>query len=83
MESKIFSYKAEGITLEPLNEHCRVSPVFDKKELLEKIRELFKQDNFKVDEHSLNYKIEDGQLFIQGIAVKHQEPSSIGFMKSN
>jgi len=80
MESKIFSYKAEGIVLEELNDTLKVSQVFDKKELLDKIKEIFKADDFKVDEQSLNLKIIDNQLFIQGIAVKKHESKSIGFM---
>lgn len=82
MESKLFSYKVEGIVLEPLNEQIKISPVFDRKELVEKIKEIFIEDGFKPDEHSLELKIEGGQLFIQGIAVKRQENKSIGFMTS-
>lgn len=80
MESKLFSYKAEGIILEPLNDQIKVSPVFDRKELVEKIKEILKVDGFKPDEHSLQYKIEEGQLFIHGLALKQQENRSIGFM---
>ncbi|MDN3546730.1 hypothetical protein [Mucilaginibacter aquaedulcis] len=80
MESKLFSYKAEGIVLEPLNDQLKVSPVFDRKELIEKIKEMLKIDGFKPDEHSLQFKIEEGQLFVQGLAVKQQENRSIGFM---
>lgn len=80
MESKLFSYKAEGIVLEPLNDLLKVSPVFDRKELVEKIKEMLIADGFKPDEHSLQFKIEDGQLFVQGLAVKQQETRSIGFM---
>jgi hypothetical protein len=80
MESKLFSYKAEGIVLEPLNDQLKVSPVFDRKELIEKIKEMLKIDGFKPDEHSLQFKIEEGQLFVQGLAVKQQENRSIGFL---
>jgi hypothetical protein len=80
MESKIFSYKAEGIILQPLTDQLKASPVFDRKELVEKIKELLKADGFKPDEHSLQFKIDEGQLFIQGIAVKEQASRSIGFM---
>jgi hypothetical protein len=80
MESKIFSYKVEGIALEPLTDALKVSAVFDRKELTENIKELFKADGFKVDERSLNYKIIDDQLHIQGLAVKEEVAKSIGFM---
>lgn len=80
MESKIFSYKVEGIILEPSTDTLKVSAVFDRKELTEKIKELFKADGFKVDERSLNYKIIDDQLHIQGLAVKEEVAKSIGFM---
>ncbi|MBB6111051.1 hypothetical protein [Mucilaginibacter lappiensis] len=83
MESKLFSYKAEGIVLEALNDQIKVSPVFDRKELVEKIKEALKADGFKPDEHSLQFKIEEGQLFVQGIAVKQQESRSIGFMNQS
>jgi hypothetical protein len=79
MESKIFSYKADGIVLEPVNDQLKVSPVFDRKELVEKIKDILKTDGFKLDERSLQFKIEDGQLFIQGLAGKEQEARSIGF----
>ena len=83
MESKLFSYKAEGIVLEPFNDQIRVSPVFDRKELVEKIKEVLKTEGFKLDEHSLQFKIEEGQLFVEGIAVKQQESRSIGFMNQD
>lgn len=79
MESKLFSYKAEGIVLEPVNDQIKVSPVFDRKELVEKIKEILKADGFKPDEHSLQFKIEEGQLFVHGLAVKQEESRSIGF----
>lgn len=83
MESKIFSYKADGIVLEPVNDQLKLSPVFDRKELVEKIKDVLKADGFKVDERSLQFKIEDGQLFIQGLAAKEQEARSIGFFGGN
>jgi hypothetical protein len=82
MESKIFSYKAEGILLEPFNDQLKLSPAFDRKELIEKIKEALDVDGFKPDERSLQFKIEDGQLLIQGIAVKEQASRSIGFMSN-
>jgi hypothetical protein len=80
MESKIFSYKADGIVLEPVTDQLMLSPEFDRKELVEKIKDILKSDSFKLDERSLQFKIEDGQLIIQGLAVKEQEARSIGFM---
>ncbi|SDD37170.1 hypothetical protein SAMN05216464_101555 [Mucilaginibacter pineti] len=82
MESKLFSYKVEGIVLEPANDILKVSEPFDRKELLNKIKEVFKDQDFKVEEQSLDYKIIDGQLYIQGLVVKQQELRSIGFMTS-
>lgn len=80
MESKIFSYKAEGIILSPVTDELKTSPVFNRKELVEKIKEVLKADGFTADEQSLQFKIEDGQLYIQGLAVKQTEARSIGFM---
>ncbi|MGN8072650.1 hypothetical protein [Mucilaginibacter sp. 22184] len=83
METKLFSYKAEGVVLELFNDQIKLSPIFDRKELVEKIKEILKIDGFQPDEHSLQYKIEEGQLFIQGLAVKQQENRSIGFMSQS
>ena len=58
----------------------RESITFNRKALLEKIKEMLKKDNFKPDEQTIDYKIVDGQLYIEGLAVKIQEPKSIGFM---
>ena len=80
MDSKIFSYKVEGIALSPVSDLLSVSPVFDRKELLSKLKDLFNEEDYKVDERSLDYKIKDGQLFIEGLAVKKEEAKSIGFM---
>jgi hypothetical protein len=83
MESKLFSYKVDGIVLESINDSLKVSPVFDRKELVEKVKEILKEDNFTLDERSIEYKIEDGQLYLQGLAVKHPESKSIGFRINN
>lgn len=80
MESKIFSYKVDGVALEPVNDQLSISPVFDRKELLTKLKDLFKDDDYKLDERSLDYKIKDGQFYIEGVATKHVEAKSIGFM---
>lgn len=83
MESKLFSYKVEGVVLESVNDNLKVSPVFDRKELVEKVKEILKEDNFTLDERSIEYNIEDGQLYLQGLAVKHTESKSIGFRINN
>lgn len=80
MESKIFSYKADGIVLTPVDDLLSLSPVFDRKELLNKLKELFNDDDYKVDERNLDYKIKDGQLYIEGVVTKHVPVKSIGFM---
>ncbi|WPV00628.1 hypothetical protein SNE26_02460 [Mucilaginibacter sp. cycad4] len=80
MESKIFSYKADGIVLAPVDGQLSISPVFDRKELLSKLKGLFNVDDYKVDERTLDYKIKDGQLYIEGVITKQAEAKSIGFM---
>jgi hypothetical protein len=80
MESKIFSYKVDGITLASVSDLLSLSPVFDRKELLNKLKELFKDDEYKVDERTLDYKIKDGQLYIEGVVTKQEAAKSIGFM---
>ncbi len=80
MESKIFSYKADGIILAPIDDQLSISPVFDRKELLSKLKDLFNDDDYKVDERTLDYKIKDGQLYIEGVVIKQAEAKSIGFM---
>ena len=66
--------------LMPVNDKLKASENFDRKKVLEEVKEIFKAENFKVDEHSLNYKIIDDQLYIQGLAIENQEHKSIGFM---
>jgi hypothetical protein len=83
METKLFSYKVDGIMLEPSAEKFRLSNSFNRKDLLNEIKELLKQEDFKPDEHTIDYKIVDGQLYIEGLATKIQEPKSIGFMRGN
>jgi hypothetical protein len=80
MESKIFSYKVDGIALEPINDQLSISPVFDRKELLNKLKDLFKDGDYKLDERTLDYKIKDGQLYIEGVVAKQEAAKSIGFM---
>ena len=62
------------------NSAFKESGTFNRKELLEKIKDILKKDNFKPDEQTIDFKIIDGQLYLEGLAVKIQEPKSIGFM---
>lgn len=80
MESKIFSYRADGIILAPVDDQLSISPVFDRKELLSKLKDLFNDDDYKVDDRTLDYKIKDGQLYIEGVVTKQVPAKSIGFM---
>ena len=80
MQAKIFFYKVEGIQLEQVSESLKTSKDFDRKAVLEELKALFKADNYQLDERSLDYKIVDGQLYIEGLAVENQAPKSIGFM---
>jgi hypothetical protein len=83
MKAKLFSYKVEGVLLVPFNNDLKLSPEFDKKELLDRLRDLLKEQQFEPDERSLNYKIVDDQLHVQGIAVERHEPKTVGFMMGN
>jgi hypothetical protein len=79
MNAKIFSYKVPGITLEPTNENLKLSRSFDRKAVLDPLKEAFAADNYKIDEASINYKLIDDQLYIQGLAVENEEPKAVGF----
>jgi len=79
IKNKIFLYKIEGINLAEQNELLKVSPGFDRKEVIEKLKDQFKDDNYQVDENSLIYKLIDEQLYIQGLAKEKKEPRSVGF----
>jgi hypothetical protein len=80
MQAKIFSYKVEGITLEPVTDNLKTSKDFDRKEVIEQLKTIFKADNYQVDERSIDYKLVDGQLYIEGLIIEIQEKKSIGFM---
>ena len=79
MNAKIFSYKVEGVLLEEHNDQLKISKNFDRKAILEKLKETFTIDNYKIDEASLSYKLIDDQLYIQGLAVENEEPKTVGF----
>ncbi|WP_143065229.1 hypothetical protein [Mucilaginibacter gossypiicola] len=80
MESKIFSYKVDGIVLTPVDDQLNISPAFNRKELLNKLKDLFKDGDYKLDERTLDYKIKDGQLYVEGVVTKQEAAKSIGFM---
>ena len=79
MEAKFFSYKVDGMVLLPVNDSLKMSSSFNRKELLNELKELLKAQNYKIDTNALEYKIIDDQLFIMGMAVEDHEPKSIGF----
>jgi hypothetical protein len=79
MNAKIFSYKVEGIILENRDTQLKASKSFDRKAILEPLKETLAIDNYKIDEASLSYKLIDDQLFIEGLAVENEEPKSVGF----
>ena len=79
MNAKMFSYKVEGILLEPHSDHLKFSQPFDRKAILEPLKEIFATDNFKIDEASLSYKLIDDQLYIQGLAIENEEKREVGF----
>jgi anti-sigma28 factor (negative regulator of flagellin synthesis) len=79
MKAKIFSYKVDDVKLETVNDNLKTSKSFDRKAIITQLKEAIKDENFKVDENSLDYKIVDGQLYIEGLVVENQEPKSIGF----
>lgn len=79
MNAKIFSYKVPGIILEPNTEGLKLSPSFDRKTVLDPLKESFAAENYKIDEASISYKIIDDQLYIQGLAIENEEPKTVGF----
>jgi hypothetical protein len=48
--------------------------------MLDALKENFIAENYKIDDQSLNHKITNGQLYLEGIAIEIQEPKAIGFM---
>lgn len=79
MNAKVFSYKVEGIVLEPQNDQLKLSQSFDRKAVLEPLKDTFSADNYKLDEASISYKLIDEQLYIQGIAIENEEQKTVGF----
>ena len=51
MNAKMFSYKIEGILLEPHNEQLKPSKTFDRKATLEPLKETFAADKLKLTKH--------------------------------
>ena len=80
MEAKFFTYKVQGIILETVNENLKLSKSFDKKELLNELKEMLKEQNFKIDPASVEYKIINDEILITGMAIEDERPKSIGFM---
>ena len=80
MQAKIFSYKVDGVKLEAVSDDLKISKSFDRKAIIVQLKDAVKDENFSVDESSLDYKIVDGQLFIEGLMIENQEKKSIGFV---
>lgn len=80
MEAKFFSYKVTGIALQTVSDNIKLSESFDKKELLNPLKEMLKAQQFKIDPATVEYKIVDDQITITGMAIIDEEPKSIGFM---
>ena len=81
MKAKIFSYKVDSVKLKVVNDNLKISKPFNREAILTQLKDAIKDANFKVDENSLDYKIVDGQLYIEGLIVENQEPKSIGFTR--
>jgi hypothetical protein len=79
MKAKIFSYKVDGVKLEVVDDNLKISKSFSRKAIIAQVKDAIKDEKFKIDENSLDYKIVDGQLYIEGLVVENQEPKSIGF----
>jgi len=79
MNAKIFSYKVKGIQLEAKNDLLKMIRGFDRKAILEPLKDILKAENFQVDESSLNYKLIDGQLNLQGLAIEIKAHKTLGF----
>lgn len=79
MNTKLFSYKVKGIQLESHDDQLKISQRFDRKAILAPLKEIFAAENYKIDEASLNYKIVDDQLYIQGLAAENEAPKEVGF----
>ena len=82
MEAKIFTYKVNGVKLDTVNDDFKISKSFDRKAIIAQLKDEIMDENFKIDEQSLDYKIVDGQLYIEGLMVENQEQKSIGFINS-
>lgn len=83
MNSKIFSFKVDGVVLMPFNDNLKLSQSFDRKAVIEQLNEAIKEQNFKIDERTLDYKIIEDQLFIEGVMIENEQPKSIGFLSGN
>ncbi len=79
MEAKFISYTID-IHLNAVTERIKMSETFNRKELLSEFEDLLKEQQFKIDSATVEFKIIDDQVLITGMAVKDEEPKSIGFM---
>ena len=80
MFSIFFSYAVDGVKLTPVNDNLSISKEFDRKAILAQLNEAFKDENFRIDERSLDYKIVKGQLYVEGLLVENEIQKSIGFL---
>ena len=79
MKAKIFSYKVDSVKLKVVNDNLKISKPFNREAILTQLKDAIKDEKFKIDENSLDYKIVDDDLYIEGLLVENQEPKSIGF----
>ncbi len=79
MKAKIFSYRVDDVKLKVVNDNLKISKPFNREAILAQLKDAIKDEKFKIDENSLDYKIVDEQLYIEGLVVENQEPKSIGF----
>jgi hypothetical protein len=79
MKAKIFSYKVDSVKLKVVNDNLKISKPFNREAILAQLKDAIKDEKFKIDENSLDYKIVDEQLYIEGLMVENHEPKSIGF----
>jgi len=80
MRSRLFSFKVDGVILEPINDKLKISGDFDRKAIIAELKAAINDEGFKIDERTLDYKITEGQLYIEGMMVENETPKSIGFM---
>lgn len=75
-----FSYKVEGVTLQPEEGQLRTTGSFISQDIIEQINEQLKPQHFKVDERTLRPKYVNDQLYLDGFAIEIQEKKEVGFL---